>query len=192
MRCLVCLTAASFACAPNDATSRSRSGDARAAVLELTPEWRAAIGDSVRAMLFDYADTQNRLPIDPEWIPEHFEPDYVVGSDVSGSLTMFGYDAFAASVARGHPLKPLWMRTFQFQWDSLYVAALAPGAASYVGRYTEHFTDTTGVEWVTGGIMGASAIHTANGWRLRTGVAAHDTASERVWVELEKRHAPRP
>lgn len=132
----------------------------RPAAPAFTPEYQAALTDSVRevaARLAGEISTHGYRAFTPVM---DSAPGYLWA--YNGFIAFPSYDSMVRwTAASPEPKVPE-----VFAWDSLHVEALAPGVAAFAATYSEEAPDRTGNPGTERGIFTAVAVHRADGWKF--------------------------
>jgi hypothetical protein len=148
----------------------------------LTPVHAAALRDSVRAFLIAYAADLSAPPIGTNAraaLARFYSPGIVMTTDLAPDEPVLVQTLDSLVPATEVVSQPTWIRSTRFAWGTLLITPLAPGMATYSGKYTEHVTDTTGAQTALPGVQHGVVRHEAEGWRFLAMQSSHPMATHR-------------
>lgn len=158
----------------------------------LTAAHAAAMHDSVRTFLDAFAADLSAPPVGKkarEAVAPFYAPDIIMSADLAPDEPILIQTLDSMVPADEVVSVPGSIKSTRFEWGTMVITPLAPGFASYTGRYVEHVTDTTGTVSVFPGVQQGVVRQGANAWRIMTIQSAHPMAMHQRQAALGARMA---
>ena len=158
----------------------------------LTPAHADAMRDSVRTFLDAFAADISAPPVGKkarEAVAPFYAPDVVMSADLAPDEPMLIRTLDSMVPADEVVSVPGWIKSTRFEWGTMVITPLAPGLASYSGKYIEHVTDTTGTVSDFPGVQQGLVRRGVDGWRIITIQSAHPMSMHQRQAALGARMA---